>query len=109
MFHHTMTHSLMAALLVGVFIGLPVRWRGANGGFWGFWGGGIYLSDVVLDLFVNDPTPPFGAQVFWPFSDAYFISAVTPVSTFDYFDPQVGILAKMLSLHDLGAILKGTI
>ena len=106
LFHHQGTHSVTAAALVGLLIGGLARWRRLNGGWWGIWGGSLYLSHVILDTFVDDPSPPFGVQLLWPFSDAYFISSVTPLPRFDYFDPHVGFIQSMLSFHNFIAMIQ---
>ncbi len=105
-FHHQGAHSLAAAVLVGLTIGLLSWFWKSNPVWWGVWGGSIYLSHVLLDLLINDPSPPFGSQLFWPFSSSYFISPFTPFSSFDYFDPELGIVRTMLSLHNLMTILR---
>jgi hypothetical protein len=60
----------------------------------------------MLDLFVDDPSPPYGAQALWPISDQYFIAPVRPFPRFDYFDPALGIARTVLSLHNLLAIFQ---
>jgi inner membrane protein len=104
-FHHQGTHSLIAAVMVGVSAAaLTSLWR-ADGLRWGAWGGGVYLSHVFFDLLVNDPIPPFGAQVLWPLSAAYFISPVTPFWRFDYFDPEMGMIRTLFSVPNVATIL----
>jgi inner membrane protein len=105
-FHHQGAHSLAAAVLVGLTIGLLSWFWKSDPVWWGIWGGSIYLSHVLLDLMVNDPSPPFGAQVFWPFSSRYFISPFTPFSSFDYYDPDLGIIRSILSLHNIVTVLR---
>ena len=105
-FHHQATHSLAAVALVGLLVGgVSRRWK-LNGLWWGFWAGSLYLSHLVLDFLVNDPSPPFGVQLLWPFSESYFISPITLFARFDYFDPAVGMLTPLLSFHNLGAMLQ---
>ena len=105
-FHHQGTHSLAAVAIVSLVAGgVARRWK-LNGTAWGFWAGGLYLSHLVLDFLVNDPSPPFGVQLLWPFSESYFISPITLFARFDYFDPAVGMLTPLLSFHNLGAMLQ---
>ena len=66
----------------------------------------MYLSHVVLDLLVNDPSPPFGVQLLWPFSELYFISPITPFAGFDYFDPAAGVVRTLLSSHNLTTMFR---
>lgn len=104
-FHHQATHSLAAVVIVSVLIGSLASWWNLNGIRWGTLGGGLYLSHVVLDLLINDLSSPFGVQLFWPFSKAYFISTFTPFSGFAYFDPALGMLRSILSVYNLRVIL----
>jgi inner membrane protein len=106
LFHRQGSHSVTAAVLVGLLIGCLARWCRLNGRWWGIWGGSLYLSHVILDTFVDDPSPPFGVQLLWPFSNDYFISSVTPLPRFDYFDPDVGFIQTMLSVHNLMAMIQ---
>lgn len=105
-FHHQGIHSLFAGVMVGLIVGGVAMRRKLNEIEWGTWGGCLYLSHVLLDLLVNDPSVPYGVQLLWPFSQAYFISPVTPFDRFDYFDPEHGIIRTMLSLHNLGAMMR---
>ena len=104
-FHHQATHSLVAVVMVSLLTGAIASWWKLNRIGWGVWGGGLYLSHLVLDFLVNDPTPPFGVQFLWPFSKTYFISPITPFRRFDYFDSTVGVLASLLSLYNFGTIV----
>ena len=54
-----------------------------------------YLSHIVLDLLGKDTTPPFGVQLFWPFSDQFFISPVVVFS-----DVWRGSLSRTFGLHN---------
>jgi len=105
-FHHQATHSLAAVAMVGLLIGSLARWWNLNDVGWGSWGGALYLSHVILDLLINDPSPPFGVQLLWPFSEAYFISAITPFSGFAYFDRGLGMFRTILSVYNLRVILQ---
>jgi inner membrane protein len=106
LFHRQGSHSVTSAALVGLLIGCLARWWRFNGRWWGIWGGSLYLSHIILDTFVDDPSPPFGVQLLWPFSDAYVISSVTPLPRFDYFDPDIGFIQTMLSVHSLVAMIQ---
>ena len=61
--HHQATHSIPAAVMAALVVGYLARCRNANGVWWGMWGCGVYLSHAILDLFVDDSTPPFGVQL----------------------------------------------
>lgn len=108
-FHHQGMHSVTAAVLAGLLAAiLAGQWK-LNSMVWGLWGGSIYFSHVFLDLLVNDPSPPFGAQLLWPFSKAYFISPLTPFARFDYFDPELGMLRAVFTLDNFGTVLREVI
>lgn len=98
-----------AVVIVSLLITGLARRLNLNGLAWGIWGGSLYLSHIILDLLVNDPSPPFGVQLLWPFSDTYFISPITPFASFDYFDPTIGILTSLISVHNFNTIIRETI
>ena len=75
-FHHQATHSLAAVAAVTLSSIAIASWWKLDRFAWGTWGGSVYLSHVVLDLLVDDPSPPFGVQLLWPFSESYFISPI---------------------------------
>lgn len=97
-FHRTASHSLTAVLATGLLAGAVFRWRtGGRAWAWGLWGGCLYLSHLVLDLLVRDPSPPFGIQLLWPISTAYFISPFTPFRRFDYAEPGRGLFETVFT------------
>ncbi|MCZ6623216.1 MAG: metal-dependent hydrolase [Deltaproteobacteria bacterium] len=108
-FHHQASHSLTAVVIVSLLISGLTKGCGLNRVALGIWGGVLYLSHIVLDLLVNDPSPPFGVQFLWPFSETYFISPITPFASFDYFNPTIGILTSLLSVHNLNTIIWETV
>ena len=104
-FHHRGTHSLIAAAIVSLLMYAIASRAKLVVRVWTIWAGSLYLSHVILDLLVSDPIPPFGVQLFWPFSRSYFISPATPFPRFDYFDPTIGIVPSILTAHNGGTIL----
>lgn len=76
-FHHGPSHSLAAVILVGLLCAMIFAWM-QHGNFWlhllVF--GSVGLSHLVLDYFTLDTAPPFGAPLFWPISEQYFIAPV---------------------------------
>lgn len=99
-YHHYFTHSLGFATLFGVAAYFFARWaqrRGPGRTAWIL--GAAYLTHIVLDVFSKDKTAPFGVELLWPFSDAFYIS---PVLVFD--DIWRGSLAKLLGLHNWLAV-----
>ena len=105
-FHHQGMHSLLAVALCGLALALVAGRRKLSKVRWGIWASALYGCHVLMDLLVDDPGPPFGAQVLWPFSEKYFISPITPFASFEYFDPTRGMLNTMLSSHNLMTALK---
>jgi inner membrane protein len=70
-FHHGPSHSIGLAILFGLIASLFFSRRG----YAFVVGSSLYLSHVVLDYLGQDPTPPFGVPLFWPFSEEYFMAA----------------------------------
>jgi len=79
-YHQTWTHSLVFVTGVSLLIGLgwmliqhTFSWKLTGIVFF------ILLSHLVLDMLGNDSRPPFGIQLFWPFSKKHVLS---PISIF---------------------------
>lgn len=71
--HQAETHSIGAALIAGVLVGLVARIAG--------WANPMALAAVVtagwlthplLDYFGNDTHPPIGIMAFWPFDRGHY-------------------------------------
>lgn len=94
--HHYFTHSLgfTALFALAAYIGARALGRARP-----LWDASIltaaYLSHILLDLLAKDISPPFGVELFWPFSDAFYIS---PILLFD--DIWRGSLGKLFGLHN---------
>jgi inner membrane protein len=104
--HRQWTHSLVAAVGFGLLMGVLARWWKADGIFYGAWSGAVYLSHVLLDMLLDDPSPPHGVQLLWPFSESYFMSPYTPFNSFSYRIPQVGIVMMFLQPHNLATMAR---
>ena len=104
--HRQWSHSLIAALGFGILIGVLAKWRKADGVFYGIWGGAVYLSHIVLDLLLDDPSPPHGIQLFWPFSESYFMAPFTPFTSFSYGHPEPGIITMFFLPHNLATMAR---
>jgi inner membrane protein len=104
--HRQWTHSLVAALGFGLLIGVLARWWKTDGIFYGIWGGAIYLSHIVLDMLLNDPSPPHGVQLLWPFSQSYFMSPFTPFRSFRYGHPELNIITMFFLPHNLATMAR---
>jgi inner membrane protein len=103
-FHRQWTHSLFAAVGFGLLIGGLARWWKGDWIFYGTWGGAVYLSHIVLDLLLDDPSPPHGVQLLWPFSETYFMSPFTPFTSFTYGHPEAGIITMFFLPHNLATM-----
>ncbi len=95
-YHHYFTHSLGFAalfLLLATLLSriggrqLPIRDGAVVAA--------AYLSHIVLDLLAIDSSPPFGVELFWPISAAFYIS---PFTVFD--DIWRGSLAILFGSHN---------
>jgi membrane-bound metal-dependent hydrolase YbcI (DUF457 family) len=95
-YHHYFTHSLGFAVLFAMVVYLiarglkrtrPLRDTGLLTA--------CYLSHILLDLVGKDTWPPFGVQLFWPFSDAFTIS---PLIVFD--EVRRGTLGRLFGRHN---------
>ena len=78
LFHRGLTHSLLITLAFGV-VGIIYGFVSRKKSFL-FWAGlflAAYGSHLLLDWLALDTGPPIGIPLFWPFSDAYFVSPVT--------------------------------
>jgi len=72
-YHHGVSHSLGAALLVGLLAALYGRTRG-DAWRWGVLGLVLVLGHVVLDAIGQDTSYPYGVPLWWPLSGDYVIA-----------------------------------
>lgn len=101
-YHHYFTHSIAFASLftIGAYFFSRLRKRVAPGR--DAWILGLaYLSHIVLDVFSKDTSAPYGLELWWPFSDAFYIA---PFTVFD--DIWRGSLEQLLSLHNWLAVAR---
>jgi inner membrane protein len=69
-YHHGPSHSIAFAIFFGVCAGAVFSRR-----FYAFvMGFSLYLSHILLDYLVQDPSPPLGVPLFWPFTHEYYIA-----------------------------------
>ncbi len=102
LYHHQITHTLFFAALftLGVYVfyrprGEKITLRKVLPFFL------LYLSHLVLDFFAVDTKPPYGEELFWPFTANYYISSVTP-----FLDIVRGrTLLSAINMHNLKAVL----
>lgn len=74
-FHHGLMHSIFFGIIIGIIMGLSYAcWKKKHGLVYGLIFSGVYLSHLVADFLGVDTSFPYGEQLFWPFSKAYFLS-----------------------------------
>ncbi|HED14885.1 MAG TPA: metal-dependent hydrolase, partial [Gammaproteobacteria bacterium] len=73
-YHHQASHSLLAALLVGILVWRLLAHRYAQAGRAGLLTTLAYCSHLLADYLTADYRPPLGIPLFWPFSPDYFLS-----------------------------------
>jgi inner membrane protein len=96
-FHHGPAHSLTFAILFGGVAAVLSRCRGAHFVVAFL----LYASHLALDYLVQDPTPPFGLQLFWPFSSEYHMSPFAFFRRFDYTPALTRSIVTFFSIHNI--------
>ncbi len=101
-YHHYFTHSVAFASLfmLGAYFFSRLSTRVAPGRDAGILAL-AYLTHILLDLFSKDTSAPYGLELWWPFSDAFYIA---PFTVFD--DIWRGTLQKLLALHNWLAVAR---
>src|SRR5918996_1228730 len=101
-FHHGPSHSIGFAILFAAIASVCFR-RKTHAFVMAF---SLYLSHVLLDYLIQDPSPPHGVPLFWPFSYEYYMAPFAFFRRFDYASHSVeSLLSPMLTLHNLLTVL----
>jgi len=107
-YHHLASHSLMAAVIFSALVFVVMqRWRSHEARKWAMLAAVAYLSHILLDLFTADYRAPYGMQLFWPFSQDFFIAPFSIFSDIHHGgvgDTLQGTLFLLFSRHNLVAI-----
>ena len=111
-FHWGPTHSLFAAVVVGVIAAWIARRRGiAFAGAFAL-ASLVYASHLLLDMFMGPgPRPITGLQILWPFSHEWFISGIDffrQTARYELFTPPIikkNFLAIVQELAILGPVV----
>jgi inner membrane protein len=76
-FHHGPFHSLGAAVVLSLTIGILVAIYNKRPSFYKIsaFVFALVFSHLLLDFFTMDPKPPFGFPLFWPITETYYISS----------------------------------
>jgi membrane-bound metal-dependent hydrolase YbcI (DUF457 family) len=72
--HRTVTHSVGAAVVVGLTAAAMAGRARRPAARVSLMCAAAYATHLLLDWLGADRFPPFGLQIFWPFSDGWFIS-----------------------------------
>jgi membrane-bound metal-dependent hydrolase YbcI (DUF457 family) len=71
--HQAESHSIGAALIVGVVVALVARVAGSRRAVrFGIVAAAAWGSHLLLDYLGRDTHPPIGLPILWPFADGYF-------------------------------------
>ena len=101
-YHHGPSHSIFFAVLFGILAGTLFS-RRVYAFVMAF---SLYLSHVLLDYLVQDPSPPLGVPLFWPFSHEYYMAPFAFYRPFNYpvsfAEPMISIV---FSFHNLLTLL----
>jgi inner membrane protein len=97
-YHHGPSHSIALAICFGIVSSLLFSRKC----FAFLMGSGLYLSHVLLDYLIQDPSPPYGVPLFWPLSYEYYMAPFAFFRRFDYASHSVdSLLSPMLTFHNL--------
>lgn len=84
--HRALTHSIVFTTVVALCVAAVAARPAVRAvwlprlAVWRIWAVSLILaiSHPLMDLLGEDPVPPFGVMLLWPFSSSYFISSWTP-------------------------------
>jgi hypothetical protein len=74
--HRTLTHSVGGAVVAGILAGMLARWRHWPVARTAVLATLVIGSHAALDWLGRDHAPPSGIMALWPFTRAYFTSAI---------------------------------
>jgi inner membrane protein len=101
LYHHGPSHSVGFAILFGMIANLFCS-RQIYTFLVAF---SLYLSHVVLDYLVQDPSAPYGVPVLWPLTGEYYMAPFAFFPRFDYLaGPTGSMLPVIFSFHNLTTI-----
>ncbi|HWP64739.1 MAG TPA: metal-dependent hydrolase [Candidatus Limnocylindria bacterium] len=82
-FHRGVTHTLLAALVVGLAAAAVAWWRRQSPRgplWWGAFAAAAYASHLLVDFLAVDAVAPHGARFLWPLSHEFYHAGL------DWFD-----------------------
>jgi len=112
--HRTVTHSIPVAILFTIIAVAVTGWvtRSRRPAWWatGLAIGLAWASHVLLDWLGADANPPYGIQMFWPFSERWYFSGWNVFPGTERRDPLGGramlinLRAALVELGIMGSI-----
>jgi len=106
LYHHGWTHSFVFVLVMGfVVYGICYFFIRDSALAVGLIVAGILFTHLILDYFTLDTSPPFGLQLFWPFSTSYFISSATLFGDVHKSATSVTFIQSLFVWHNLKTVL----
>lgn len=108
-FHHGITHSLGATVLVGVLFALYFYIK-ENRFLAPFaFSSLLYFSHVLFDFFSMDTSLPRGVPIFWPFTGEHYMSPVSVFSDVHKDSTSTTFVQSLFVSHNAWTILRETI
>ena len=105
-YHHQFTHSIvMAAVIAGIFAYIFCTNKKEE--FFKTFGlfFGVYFSHILIDFFTLDTSFPFGEQLFWPFSNQYYISPFWIFMDVHKSNASIDFFQSLFSKHNFFMVL----
>src|SRR5262249_9176886 len=100
--HRTFTHSLTAAIVVGLAAAAFARATHRPVVRIALMCSGAYATHLLLDWLAADRFPPYGIQLLWPFSERWFISGWNLFATTE----RRGILTAVVIGENLRTVVR---
>jgi inner membrane protein len=106
MYHHGMSHSVVFGFLISgglsALFYLPHRFWIVTVIF-----SSAYMSHLLLDFLSLDRSAPYGMQLLWPFSDAYYVSAKPIFSDIQRVSRNMEFFQSIVTnTHNYGAVVR---
>jgi inner membrane protein len=100
-FHHGPSHSIAFAFGFGLFAAVILPFGKRLAFAIGFLN---YLSHVLMDFLIDDPSWPQGVPLLWPFSNEHYMAPLTVFRKFDYSPESSGLIATLFSIDNLATV-----
>jgi inner membrane protein len=100
-FHHGPSHSIAFAFVFGLCAAVILPFGKRLAFAIGFLN---YLSHILMDFLIDDPSWPQGVPLFWPFSNEHYMAPLTMFRKFDYAPESSGLIAALFSIDNLATV-----